>query len=258
MTTDPIPLEEVASFEALRDPAARARPAVVRGGAAAWPAFARWTFGSLAERLAGCEVPVATLRDHALRVTGRDGIVLDARPAADVLRAIERGDDGAYVMAPLDRLPPDLRRDAPPPAPCEGAPWRSSKLWVSPAGATSPLHFDLAHNLHAQVVGRKRFLLYERGHPGRMYPAWPWSSLPNASRVDPVAPDLARFPRFRFAAPRVCELAPGDVVFMPGGTWHHVTTRETSISVNHWWAAGAGAWLAHAADRWKRWRRFSR
>jgi ribosomal protein L16 Arg81 hydroxylase len=161
-------------------------------------------------------------------------------------------------MAPLDALPPDLRAEVVLPAPCRGAAWASSKLWVSPAGAISPLHFDIANNLHAQLHGTKRFLVFERGHPLTMYPEPPWSSVPNCSRVDPEAPDLDRFPRFRDAAPLYCTLSPGDIVFLPTRTWHHVTSLATSISFNFWWANGTLAWLARAADALKRARGINR
>ena len=151
-----------------------------------------------------------------------------------------------------------MRADVPVPEPCRGAPWSSGKLWVSPAGAISPLHFDVADNLHAQLAGRKRFLAFERGRFATMYPEPPWSPVPNFSRVDPLSPDLTRFPRFRRAAPLAATLAPGDVVFLPARTWHHVTSEEASISVNFWWARGALAWLARGADAWKRARGLSR
>ena len=63
-----------------------------------------------------------------------------------------------------------------------------------------------------------------------------------------MLPDLARFPRFRRAEPRRATLAPGDVVFLPARTWHHVTSEEASISVNFWWARGALAWLYRSGE----------
>jgi [protein]-arginine 3-hydroxylase / protease len=254
----PRPVPDIVGPDALAAHAARGEAGVLRGAASGWPAFDRWTLASLRERLGERPVPSARLRGRRLQVDRRRGIDLRAQPAAEVLAGIERGDHGAYLMAPLDALPAELRAEVVVPAPCRGAAWVSSKLWVSPAGAISPLHFDMAHNLHAQIHGTKRLLVFERGRPWEMYPEPPWSPVPNFSRVDPEAPDLDRFPRFRNAAPLTCTLSPGDVVFLPARAWHHVTSLATSISVNFWWANGALAWLVRAADALKRARGISR
>jgi hypothetical protein len=230
----------------------RGEPCVIRGAARDWPAIARWTLADLRERLGSLQVRAARLRERRLGIDPRRGIDLTAREARSVIEEIERGGDSAYLMTPLEALPAELRAEAPVPAPCRGAPWLSSKLWESPGGAVSPLHFDMPHNLLAQISGTKRFLIFERGHFTSMYPEPPWSSVPNLSRVDPMNPDLARFPGFRRARPFVGTLGPGDLIFIPRGTWHHATSETASISVNFWWARGPLAWLARASDAWKR------
>jgi hypothetical protein len=230
----------------------RGEPCVIRGAAAGFPAVARWTLEGLRARLGGAPVRAARLRSRRLGIDERRGIDLVEREARSIIEDIERGGDAFYLMTPLGALPPDLRAEAPAPAPCRGAPWLSSKLWISPAGAVSPLHFDMPHNLLAQIRGTKRVLTFERGHFTSMYPEPPWTSVPNLSRVDPVSPDLGRFPRFRRARPFVAEIGPGDMVFLPGGTWHHVTSESASISVNFWWGRGLLGWLAAAAGAWKR------
>lgn len=230
----------------------RGQPCVIRGAAAAFPALARWTLEGLRERLGGLQVRAARLRERRLAIDERRGVDLVERQARSIIEEIEKGGDAIYLMTPMAALPADLRAEAPPPAPCRGAPWQSSKLWISPAGAVSPLHFDMPHNLHAQIRGTKRVLTFERGNFAAMYPEPPWSSAPNLSRVDPLRPDLARFPRFRRARPLASEIGPGDMIFLPGGTWHHVTSESASISVNFWWGRGPLGWLARAADAWKR------
>jgi hypothetical protein len=252
------PLPETADPAALASVVARGVPCVLRGAASGWPASSSWTLAHLRERLGARPVPAARLRERRLGVDPRRGVDFTTQDAARLLADLEGGADALYLMAPLDLLPDDLRAEAPPPLPCRDAPWASSKLWVSPAGAVSPLHFDVAHNLHAQIRGHKRFLVFERGHFATMYPEPPWSSVPNLSRVDPLRPDLARFPRFARAVPSAGVLAPGDVIFLPRGTWHHVTSETASISVNFWWARGVTAWLARGADAWKRARGLSR
>jgi lysine-specific demethylase 8 len=254
----PAPLPELrAGDPRLADHIARGAPCVLRGGADGWPARGRWTPDHLRATYPDAIATVARLEGGGrLKTDARQGVVLAPMRLADFIASLERGAPAGYLMAPLDALPAELREDIEVPEPCRGAPWLSSKLWVSPGGAVSPLHFDVANNLHAQILGAKRFLLFPPGAP--VYPEPLWSSVPNFSRVDPIRPDLSRFPRFRRAAPLECRLSPGDVVFIPSRYWHHVTTEEVSISVNFWWARGALAAAARAADWLKRARAISR
>jgi hypothetical protein len=253
----PLPLPQISGLDRIEGLAARNEAGVVRSAASGWPAFETWTLRRLAERLGPAPVTTAELRAGRVCV-GRRGLDLTTRAADEALARIEAGDASLYVMTTLDDLPDAIRADAPVPAPCKHALWRSAKLWVSPAGAISPLHFDVAHNIHAQLRGRKRFLVFDRRDRAALYPERPWSAVPNFSRVDPRAPDLARFPRFPRATPRECTLMPGDAVFLPSGTWHHVTSEEASISVNFWWADGLLAAAAHMANLMKRVRRITR
>ena len=77
------------------------------------------------------------------------------------------------------------------------------------------------------------------------------SKLPRVSAVDPDAPDYDRFPRFRSAEKSVFDLAPGELLYLPGGWWHHVRSLEESFSINWWWASGLTWALVTAADLYK-------
>jgi lysine-specific demethylase 8 len=226
----------------------KGRPCVLRGAARDWPAM-KWTPAHLRERFADVTVPVAALEEGRL-VTGEHGLRM---------REMRMGEfSSGYLMAPLGRIPRALRDEVIEPEVCRGAGWRSSKLWWSPRGAVSPLHFDLAHNLHAQLHGQKRFLLFSPRDSRALYRCSLASPTPNFSAVDPEAPDLVRHPRFRLARPIECTLSPGDILFIPSRHWHHVRSESESISVNFWWARSALGLLVRAADWFKRKRSLSR
>jgi Cupin-like domain len=56
--------------------------------------------------------------------------------------------------------------------------------------------------------------------------------------VDPLAPDLVRFPRFEEAMKHalVAELEPGDALFIPSLWWHNVQAHDTlNVLLNYWW-----------------------
>lgn len=56
------------------------------------------------------------------------------------------------------------------------------------------------------------------------------------SKVDPLKPDLEKYPNFTKATMYECYLEPGEMLFIPSKWWHHVTSLEKSFSVNFWWS----------------------
>ena len=99
-------------------------------------------------------------------------------------------------------------------------------LWFGPAGTITPFHHDLTNNFMAQVMGRKRVLIV---------PPWEIASIYNHehcfSEVDGRNIDYQRFPAMRQAGVLECELAPGELLFLPVGCWHFVEGLEASITL---------------------------
>jgi Cupin-like domain len=52
------------------------------------------------------------------------------------------------------------------------------------------------------------------------------------SQVDAENPDYDNYPRFRDATVIDLELAPGEVLFVPVGWWHHVRALDLSITLS--------------------------
>lgn len=230
---------------------------VLRGLAAKWPAT-QWSFDGLRDRFGEATVHTVPVKDGRPVLDAERGVVTDAMPFGGFLEAVQAGRCDHYLTTRLDELPPDLVADIPTPPYCVGAPWLSRKLWVGAAGIVSPLHWDLADNLHVQLAGRKRFTLVSPQQSGRLYPNGLLSGLPNGCRVDIEQLDDPRFPKLREAAPVVAELEPGDAIYLPRRWWHHVRTLDASVSVNFWWASGPWYALVAASDLAKRVRGVSR
>ena len=120
-------------------------------------------------------------------------------------------------------------------------------LWLGPAGATSALHFDLHHNFNVQLFGRKKWVIFPRAQQDSLY-------LPSTLRLNhfsPVnyeAPDLATFPKYRYATPIEFVLNPGEVIFLPGGWAHYVKTLEFSITLNYWFVT----WRQYIGEKFTR------
>lgn len=100
-------------------------------------------------------------------------------------------------------------------------------LWFGPAGTVTALHHDVMNILFHQVDGWKHFVLISPMDTHRLS-----NSVGVFSDVNPLAPDLDRFPRFAKVRPLQVTVGPGDALFVPVGWWHHVTALETSLSVS--------------------------
>lgn len=96
------------------------------------------------------------------------------------------------------------------------------RLWVSPAGAVSPLHYDKSHSFLVQVAGTKRMLFFSPDQLHRLYCYADTHLLRRRSRVNVSAPDLTKFPLFADVAALEVVLQPGDIVCFPS-FWSHYT-----------------------------------
>lgn len=100
-------------------------------------------------------------------------------------------------------------------------------LWFGPAGTVTLLHHDVMNILFHQIDGWKHFILISPMDTHRVS-----NSTGVYSDVDPLDPDLDRFPLFAGVRRHVVSVGPGDALFVPVGWWHHVTALERSISVS--------------------------
>jgi len=127
-------------------------------------------------------------------------------------------------------------------------------LWIGSSdqvkGAKSGTHHDEGNNLYIIIKGRKKVKLFSpfdsfnlysigkiqdispRGHHtycGGQNSHW--------SRVSVSAPEeetRRNFPRFFNASSLSCEVEAGEMLFIPGGWWHEVTSYGTHIAMNVW------------------------
>lgn len=234
------------------------RPVVLRG-LVSGSELSQWSFEALAAEFATLSVPTHLTRAGAVTADPRRGITTTPEPLADVLGELGGGTvPSRYMMARIDELPAAWSSRIAPPPYCAGARWLSRKVWISPAGTVSLMHRDAADNVHVQLIGSKRFTLVDSTERAGLYPNGLLSSVPNGCQVDIEAPDFARYPRSRDVQMWQTDLQPGDAVYIPRGTWHHVRTVADSLSTNFWWARGAWLPLVVGADLFKRLRGVNR
>ncbi len=107
-------------------------------------------------------------------------------------------------------------------------PWRSPlevNVWVGgTSGITTPAHYDMVHNVYAQIVGFKRFILFA---PSDAFNLYTFTNLHPSARQTQVDfnndTHWARFPDFAKAQAFEVVLGPGDVLYLPPFVFHQVS-----------------------------------
>lgn len=84
------------------------------------------------------------------------------------------------------------------------------------------------------MFGDKQILLFSPDDSSCLYPHED-KLLFNTAQVDPVNPDVEKFPDFKKAVMYKCLLGPGEMLYIPEKWWHHVTALSKSFSVSFWW-----------------------
>jgi len=107
------------------------------------------------------------------------------------------------------------------------------RMFLSPAGAISPLHFDTASSFLTQVHGRKRLVFYPPEDLPSLYPYGRWHILRRRSRMDPAAPDFHKYPKFAGLTGREALLEPGDILWFPGYWSHYTESQDLSLSMTY-------------------------
>lgn len=252
----PDPIEQLDGIDATRfrrEIMPAARPVVLRGLAAEWPAVRACTDprATAAYLRAFDRGGTHDMLVGALGIGGRffydegmTGLNFERRPATlpDLLARL----DAALPMA----QPPALAVQSLPAD--EALPGFASenriglldaaigpRLWIGNRVVVST-HHDVNSNIAVVVTGRRRFTLFPPDQVGNLYMG-PFEFTPAGtpvSLVDLDRPDHARFPRFAAAMAQAleAELGPGDALYIPYMWWHHVRSLEPfNLLVNYWW-----------------------
>lgn len=260
MMREAAPIEVIDAPDAVRyvrDIVPRHRPVVMRGLVAHWPVVTAGLAGpqAIADYLKAMDSGApTTLFTAAPELKGRFFYSKDMRGLNFTSRPIVLSD----LLDMLVRLAgtpdaPGLYAGATPAAHSAGAfaaanplplptPGGEPRLWIGNATQTAT-HFDGSHNVACVVAGRRRFILFPPAQVANLY-VGPVDRTPAGqpvSMVDPLAPDLTRYPRFADAWDHAlqAELQPGDAVFIPALWWHHVqSTTDLNVMVNYWYRTG--------------------
>ncbi len=233
-----------------------AKPAVLRGLVADWPAVikANASDESLCDYLrtldthASCEgcFGHADMRgrffyDDSLTALNFERRSLSVSELLDFLVQVKAAPTQLYGYAGAVRIKecvPQFLQDNPSPL-VDPAIDQLNSIWIGNQTRISA-HWDLPQNLICAVGGRRRYVLFPPEQLPNLY-CGPLDFTPAGqpiSLVDFHSPDLERFPRFAEAMKhaQIAELEPGDALYLPSLWWHHAESLDAiGVMVNYWW-----------------------
>lgn len=256
----PSPIEETGPIDRARfesEIKGGGRPVVMRGLAAGWPAVDAAKAGDYAiaeyllsfrpaQPVSGIMAP-PEIRGRFFYnddMTGFNFTRHEGRLEAFLAELLKvRGDPAPMAMAVQSKSVPDLLPGFAEANPMPLLPGVEPRIWLGNAIRVAP-HYDPMENIAVCLAGRRRFTLFPPEQLPNLYPG-PLEFSPAGapvSMVDPLAPDLEHYPRYReaWAAAQQAVLEPGDALYIPYAWWHGVDALEpVSFLVNYWWVEQA-------------------
>lgn len=241
------------SREAFAALARAGEPLVLEGALEHWPAVGGWSPEALRARIGPQRMQTYVVENRSVVLDPKWGFRVETLSVADyVERVLAGGAPTHYLRAPLEAFPAALREEIGVPEYCAEALYVRRNVWFSAPDTVSRLHFDLLHNLIAQLHGEKEFLFFPFHERRNLYPHSLLSAMPQFSRVDLENPDFQAFPRLAAAKGRRCVLREGDLLYLPSRVWHHARSIGPSITVNFWWPPLSMLPLTLLSDAYKR------
>lgn len=256
------------SLQFHRDWIAPNKPCIIRNAFSHWPALAKWSPDYLRQKVGSKVISVAVTPNGYADAVNGDRFVMPEESqmsfssVLDIIEGkVDKGGGVFYVQRQCSNLLqelPELTADVEP-----HIAWMSTALgklpdavnfWLGEANAITSMHKDHYENLYCVVSGEKHFtLMPPTDRPfipyGLYQPAVyhqrddgefevidqsdsemvPWIPL------DPLNPDLERYPQYRRARPLHCSVKSGEMLYLPSLWFHHVQQSHGCIAVNFWY-----------------------
>jgi len=254
-----------------RDWVSQNRPVIFRGAVRHWKAFTDWQNNQyFRDRMGEKEVTVSMTPNGYADAIDAD-LNLFVMPheqkmrVNELLDALENPQEGKVLYYQMQNSNltdsqewADLLQDV------EELSWATQafgadldaiNFWMGDHRAVTSTHKDPYENMYCVVRGHKDITLfpphdfpwlkYEKCKPAKYVfdekqdkfsvnevcdqPEVPWIA------VDPLRPDLDRFPEYRNATPLKLRLCAGDVLYLPSLWFHHISQSQGCVAVNFWY-----------------------
>ncbi|XP_030375593.1 bifunctional peptidase and (3S)-lysyl hydroxylase Jmjd7 [Scaptodrosophila lebanonensis] len=242
-------------------------PVVIRNAVSHWEAVKKWTPKFIAEALNDRFVDVAItpngFADGLATESGVEFFVLPLETQMPLSHLIQRLDDPTGPVCYIQKQNsnffdfPELTKDIDVKdlafaQQCFNKEPDAINFWMGDSRAVTSMHKDPYENLYCVISGHKDFILlppyqlccvprrkyptgrYKRRKCGQFY-IEPLMSETEWVSIDPLAPDLAKYPEYSKASPLHVRVLAGDVLYLPNYWFHHVRQSHKCIAVNFWY-----------------------
>jgi hypothetical protein len=222
-----------------RDVAPRAKPVIFEGSLAAWPAMQRWDFEWFAKHFGEQVMPIEWLTyiaaddgPYATRRGRREEMSIRAA----VEQTLREQGAGYLIGTEMYQRLPSLLEDLKFPHFHVSERLVKRLFFMGARGTYTQLHYDRAENMHAVFRGRKRWQLWHPDKTSALRPTeleFVWSV---SSGFDLGNDKFLECQQLGMPEPDIdFILEAGEILYLPYGWWHRVTTVEPAIATNLWW-----------------------
>ncbi|XP_021700731.1 jmjC domain-containing protein 7 [Aedes aegypti] len=262
------------ALEFVRDNVAKNMPLIIREATNDWPAVEKWNSKYFRETFADKEVTVAITpngyADGLAKHDGADFFVLPMETQmsmGEFLDTLDRKDENIlYIQRQNSNLTEDfyeLWRDVD----MEKLKFASEafnkqpdaiNFWMGDDRAITSTHKDPYENIYCVISGYKDFILIPpvdlHNVPRKKYPMGIYMQEDDGTMVvepildeickprliewvsiDPLEPDLERYPQYANATAYEIRVNAGDMLYLPSLWYHHVRQSHKCIAVNFWY-----------------------
>lgn len=249
-------------------------PVLIENAFGHWPAVRKWSPSYLLEKLGNLEITVAvTPNGYADAVVGDRFVMPEERTMKfaeflDILEGKSSKEKGIfYIQKQNSNFTEEFREllseadtDIPWATEAFGVTPDAVNFWMGDERAVTSLHKDHYENLYCVISGCKTFTLipptdlpnipygdykpskYKSNSSGEFEivdifengsentaELVPWIS------IDPLKPDLDKYPRFGKAKIISCTVNAGEMLYLPSLWFHHVQQSHGCIALNFWY-----------------------
>ncbi|KAI8368725.1 JMJD7-PLA2G4B protein-like protein [Blakeslea trispora] len=279
-------------LEFLRESVHPNRPAIIKGAFDHWTARTQWTNDYLRSKMGDTIVTVATTPNGYADAVTQDPISqkeyfvmpyeahMPFNAFIDIMEEKTMTTNAHYISLQNGSLSVEysaLEQDVDPEIDwCSQALGKSPdavNFWFGDQKSITSLHKDPYENCYCVIRGKKTFILYppseyycmhESIYPNAVYAPHPTTDQlelkPIESKtpwipVNPLDPDLTRFPRFCHARPITVTVDEGDMLYLPA-LWFHQVLQEGDtgvIAINYWYDMDYRNSLFSTVGLYRRW-----
>lgn len=206
------------------------RPVVLTDFSRNWPATQKWTFDYFKQAHGHIKVPLV---GPNFQKPGSNYMkpekLMQLGDYIDLLQSGEKTPYRIFLWNILEHVPA-LKADVSNPDICDGWIDKYPFMFFGGKDAVTNLHYDIdcSHVFHTHFQTRKHIVLFDDQQNRSLY-QHPFTV---KSMVDPLHPDMDKYPAFQRAVGYETILEHGETLFIPSLWWHHIVYVEPGFSIS--------------------------